>query len=194
MSKWTWVANITAGVLLGGSLVYFNFIDKPPVSLVKVGEECPNFYARPYNVNEDTFTSSNDVFTLVKQRGKVCVVNFWETWCVACIKELPDFDRIQVEYADEVEVVALVGSTTTMGDGAKWLTNKQWLEKYPEGETDWADFSLTVAYLPANECKKLGVTKMLPRTIVVDQEGVVVYEANASMHYEQLKEIIDGIV
>lgn len=36
------------------------------------------------------------------------IVNFWATWCVPCIKELPDFDSITVVYAKEKVKVLLV--------------------------------------------------------------------------------------
>ncbi len=190
------VANLLALLFFVGTLVgalcYYNFVDKPPVSSVTVGEECPNFIAKPYEVTGDTFSASNDVYTLVKQRGKVCVINFWETWCQGCIEELPEFNEIQVEYGDEVEVVAVVGTTSTIDVAAKWMTEKTW--KTYDKESDWADFSLTFAYLPPDACKKLGCSGMLPRTIVVDREGVTVYEKDGKMTYQQLKELIDPLL
>ncbi len=35
---------------------------------------------------------------------KIHVVNFWATWCGPCVKELPAFEQINAELADEVEV------------------------------------------------------------------------------------------
>ncbi|MFY9307854.1 MAG: TlpA family protein disulfide reductase [Bacteroidia bacterium] len=36
------------------------------------------------------------------------IVNFWATWCVPCVKELPAFDSIQAAYADKNVKVLLV--------------------------------------------------------------------------------------
>ena len=47
----------------------------------------------------EQFLHSND--------SKTYVVNFWATWCAPCIKELPYFEQIQDEYADEVEVILI---------------------------------------------------------------------------------------
>lgn len=33
------------------------------------------------------------------------VVNFWATWCAPCIKELPYFEMLQQNYAQEIEVI-----------------------------------------------------------------------------------------
>ena len=34
-------------------------------------------------------------------RGKVLVVNFWATWCPPCLKEIPEFIRMQARYRDQ---------------------------------------------------------------------------------------------
>lgn len=43
-----------------------------------------------------------------KQDGKVHVVNFWATWCAPCVKELPYFEKINVDYKDKNVEVLLV--------------------------------------------------------------------------------------
>jgi thiol-disulfide isomerase/thioredoxin len=37
---------------------------------------------------------------------KTLVINFWATWCVPCVKELPYFEQVTTNYsAEEVEVI-----------------------------------------------------------------------------------------
>ncbi|MES2396304.1 MAG: TlpA disulfide reductase family protein [Bacteroidota bacterium] len=36
------------------------------------------------------------------------IVNFWATWCVPCVKELPDFDSINATYINKKVKVLLV--------------------------------------------------------------------------------------
>jgi len=38
----------------------------------------------------------------------IYVVNFWATWCVPCVKELPYFDQLQEKYASQKVHVLLV--------------------------------------------------------------------------------------
>lgn len=186
------LAGVLAAILLVGALVYYNFIDKAPVSGAEKGNRCPDFTAQTYTVEEDGFAAGGTTFTLSQQIGKVCVVNFWETWCQACIEELPSFNRIQEEYGDKVEVVAVVGKTSTVESALAWMNKRGWTVF--DKESEWKNFSLTFAYLPAETCTQLGCGGMLPRTIVVDKSGIIAHEQDGSMTYEALKAIVDELL
>ncbi|RMG02297.1 MAG: TlpA family protein disulfide reductase [Nitrospirae bacterium] len=41
-------------------------------------------------------------------RGEVVVLNFWATWCVACLEEIPSLERFSEEYkAKDVRVLGI---------------------------------------------------------------------------------------
>ncbi|GAB4313135.1 MAG: TlpA disulfide reductase family protein [Bacteroidales bacterium] len=44
---------------------------------------------------------------LEKQNDTLYVINFWATWCKPCVAELPNFERIDKEYADRPVKVVL---------------------------------------------------------------------------------------
>lgn len=45
---------------------------------------------------------------LAEYSDKTLVVNFWATWCVPCVKELPYFEELTAKYDDDELVVVLV--------------------------------------------------------------------------------------
>jgi len=72
-----------------------------------------------------------DMASLAEFEGRPLVINFWASWCPACVAELPEFEAAHLEYADEVTFVGIanadirqaadrlaesVGLTYTLGD------------------------------------------------------------------------------
>ena len=52
-----------------------------------------------------TLVSSREARRLGDYRGKVVLLNIWATWCVPCLKEMPDLDRLQKRFKSEGLVV-----------------------------------------------------------------------------------------
>ncbi len=48
---------------------------------------------------ETSYLSAFEKF--MQQDDKLYVVNFWATWCVPCVKELPDFMKVNDEFENE---------------------------------------------------------------------------------------------
>lgn len=173
-----------AAVVMAGALVYYNFIDKAPT------QSTENFVVETYANTNGTFVLDGNKATLEDQEGKVCVLNFWETWCQACVEELPEFNEVQEEYGDQVQIYAIAGVTSTRAEIETYLNGKGW--SIWDEKHDWAEFSLTFAYMPYDECLELGYGGVLPRTMIFNTEGELIYEHDAKMSYEQLKAVIDS--
>ena len=45
---------------------------------------------------------------LKKQNDTTYIVNFWATWCVPCVEELPNFEKLNADYKDKNVKVILV--------------------------------------------------------------------------------------
>lgn len=58
--------------------------------------------------------------------GKPIVINFWATWCPPCKRELPDFDKLCMEYGDKVVfmMVNLTDGRRDTVDGTKNFVSK----------------------------------------------------------------------
>ena len=45
---------------------------------------------------------------LAKLEGRTVVINFWASWCVPCVKELPYLEQVTKQYPEEQVTVVLV--------------------------------------------------------------------------------------
>lgn len=186
-------AGTLAGVLLGGALVYYNFIHKDGESGFEIGKPCPDFTVATYAVENGKFVAGED-FTLSQSQGKVRVVNFWETWCASCIHELPAFDKLQTVYPESVEVIAIAGNSSTFKQAQDWMNQNGWETLTPD--VDWRDFSLTlgVQKTEMEVYNRLGGGGALPRTVIVDRTGKVVFGKEGDMSYEDLDKIVSELL
>jgi thiol-disulfide isomerase/thioredoxin len=90
--------------------------------------------------------------------GKVVVVDFWATYCVPCLKEIPTFDRLHDQLAAKGVVVLGVSMDT---DGGAPLV-QSFLKKHP--------MQYRVA-LGAEKMTDLFHIEKLPTTVVFDRHG-----------------------
>ncbi|MBE7077829.1 MAG: TlpA family protein disulfide reductase [Clostridiales bacterium] len=177
------LAKVLAAVVLVSALVYYNFIDKVEATEgVEVGDICPNFTVQTIVNDGETFSLSEETFTLYEHTGKVRIVNFWATWCGGCIAEMPDFNRFAVDYP-EVEVITITCKPYETADVFTWLTTQK-----PE----WTDYTLTFGYSEGEMLNRtLGAKKgSLPMTVILDKDGKIVFNKEISRDYEQLKELV----
>lgn len=48
------------------------------------------------------------VHSIEKYRGKIILINFWATWCVPCVAEMPSLERLYQAYRDKGFVVLAI--------------------------------------------------------------------------------------
>lgn len=56
----------------------------------------------------ETFDEFEKDFLTQRNNDTTYIVNFWATWCVPCVKELPYFEEIKTKYASEKVKICLV--------------------------------------------------------------------------------------
>jgi len=126
---------------------------------------------------------TDDTLDPTATTGKITVINFWGTWCGPCVKELPDFDKIAEDYADTVVVYAV--HTDMLKDSAPGFIQ----ENYPNTKMTFLLDNATSDYYKAT-----GGRGDYPRTIIIDENGIVVVNLSKAVHYEDLQKIIDEIL
>lgn len=178
-----------AGVVLGGALIFFNFVEKEHAPVVLVGDKAPDFAVSVYDVENDTFQANGTQFILSEQK-KLTIVNFWATWCGPCKAELPHFNELQKNYGEHVQVIALTG-----GNGMKGYTGiGNWLTSNPEAD-GWEDYAIKFGYYNEKNNDifyEYGLTTQAswPSTVMVDENGEIVFIRKGGMTYEELESTV----
>ena len=113
-------------------------------------------------------------FHLADTRGKVVFLNLWATYCGPCVQELPHFDAIYREHEGDIAMLAVHSSIVT-DDPAEFISDKGWSIPFAIDTDDDAFWEI------------VNGSSTLPQTIVLDRDGVVVYNQKGSVTAEALK-------
>jgi len=119
---------------------------------------------------------SGTMHDLSTYRGQIVVVNFWATWCPPCVKEIPEFSRVQKEFAHRnVRFVGLgIDSAANVARFAREVPTA-----YP----------LLVAGVPGTElARQFGnAAGALPYTVILGKDGVVQARKLGTMTESELR-------
>ncbi|MFA8300458.1 MAG: TlpA disulfide reductase family protein [Hyphomicrobiales bacterium] len=128
----------------------------------------------------------DDLNTLLhKDNDTTYIINFWATWCKPCIEELPAFERINKEYANEKVKVLLVS-----------LDFKSAIEKRVVPFVEKNNIQSEVIALnesnPNTYISKVSEswTGAIPATLIYNKNNRAFYEK--SFTYEELKNTINS--
>ncbi len=119
---------------------------------------------------------------LEHHKGKVVVVNFWATWCIPCIQELPEFNLLQTRYAEKGVVVLAV--SVDEPDLLEKRVQPFFAEKAPD-LTSYLSTEDSSDFIGAFEPEWLGA---LPTTIFFGRDGKIDEVVNGRLLYHALEE------
>ena len=154
----------------------------------KVGDVCYDFSLPLYTEGGELALSS--------LRGKIVIVNFWGTWCGPCVTELPAFARIADEYAGRVEVVA-VHSGFMPTDVQNYIDTKEDVNDPTRTWRDWkVHFVQDIGDGFDSEIYALlgGKNGTYPRTLILNEDGMIVDIPAGSVKYEYLKTWVETLL
>ena len=120
-------------------------------------------------------------FHLADYRGKVVFINEWATWCTPCVGELPYFEQLQEEHP-EIVVLAFHHEMEVHPTAEEYIREKGW--------SDWQiRFGKDDASLGLNAL--IGGDSALPRTVVLNRRGEVIYNEQHSLTPEMLARLLE---
>jgi peroxiredoxin len=105
-----------------------------------------------------TVQDSDRKVSLHDFKGKTVVLNFWATYCVPCIEELPSLMQLQKQMGSRITVVAISEDDSQEKYHA-------FLKKY--------NVDLLTVRDPTQESKIIYKTTAVPETFVIDKDGIV---------------------
>ena len=112
-------------------------------------------------------------FHLADTRGKVVFINLWATYCTPCVQELPHFDALYQQHEGDIAMLAVHSSIVT-DDPAEFLADKGWTIPFAVDTEDDMLWSIVDG------------SSTLPQTIVLDRNGIVIYNQKGSVTPEVL--------
>lgn len=118
--------------------------------------------------------SLDGTIKLSEMRDKYVLLNFWATWCGYCVVEMPDLQKLQDTYKDDLLII-----TINVGE------DKETVQKFMKEN----NLDLTVALdMDSNVANTYGV-RSFPTTIAVNKKGEAVKGYVGMLTYEQMEQL-----
>jgi thiol-disulfide isomerase/thioredoxin len=115
-------------------------------------------------------------------RGNIVVLNFWATWCVPCLHELPLFSRLQESYAGKVRFIAV-----SIDEKKKPAEIASFLSKHEVKLETWAGAT-------TDTMAKVGLGDIVPSTLILDQAGEVITRITGEAREEDIRSRVDWLL
>ncbi|MCB1625687.1 MAG: TlpA family protein disulfide reductase [Pseudomonadales bacterium] len=122
---------------------------------------------------------------LTQQRGSVVILNVWGTWCVPCLREIPELVKLQRDLADKG--VALIGlsmdEASSIGPMVEPFRQKYFpaFRTYVRNSPDM-DSMVSVVDSAWNE--------ILPTTYILDRQGRVARKIQGVKTYDEFRTMV----
>ena len=111
-----------AAILVGALIVTVAAVGYFRPAPVSVRSQQGNLLESPAPIAPFTVTTLEGAeLSSTDWAGKVVVVNFWATWCVPCVREMPALAALQERLAADVVVLGLLQDTVTTEQARTFL-------------------------------------------------------------------------
>lgn len=132
---------------------------------LEVGKKAPGFNLRNLNGNLEGLSDF---------QNKVVVLNFWATWCLPCLEEMPAFEKLYRKYRSQGLTVLAV--SLDKGDVSK-------VKRFVDEQ------SLTFPVLLDSDgvAEKLYPSFTIPFTYVIDKKGKIAARVDGAKNWDSNK-------
>ena len=113
--------------------------------------------------------------SIAEFRGKIVFINFWTTWCLACVIEMPSMEKLHQKFKDKDFVMVAIN----LQESASRV--KQFYKEYKLTFTTLLDTTGDVG-------AGLGI-RSIPTTFILDKNGRIIGKALGPREWEGKKSI-----
>ncbi|HIP48760.1 MAG TPA: TlpA family protein disulfide reductase [Lutibacter sp.] len=111
-------------------------------------------------------------------KNKVVIVNFWATWCVPCVAEMPSLQALYDDYGDKVEFLLVTSDS-----------NKKVAPFMKE-----RNFNMPI-YNQASNAPDEFFTKTIPKTFLVSKDGKIIIDTGrANWNTKKIRSLLDSLL
>ncbi len=132
---------------------------------------------------------NGQVHSLADYKGKLLILNFWQTWCGPCVREMPEFEALHQKLLADNENVAIVGISNPTND-----LNPQASEvEQKEVEKFLSEHQITYPVLmdlTGEQYYQYGIHSF-PTTIIITPDSKVYGGVIGMIDQHRLQELID---
>tara|TARA_B100000579_G_C22829014_1_gene854839 strand:+ start:1409 stop:2002 length:594 start_codon:yes stop_codon:yes gene_type:complete len=121
----------------------------------------PSIWIEAHNFKGEL--NDGSTINLKDYHHRFVLLNFWATWCVPCLKEMPDLEKVYKKMGSKKLVVLAVG----MGEDKSSIRN--FAEKH--------DFTFPMIADSTLEIARLYGVENIPITYLINPEGIIIGRA-----------------
>jgi len=147
-----------------------------PAPLADIDGPFPVGERIPVEKTFERFDGSSGTFG--ELRGKPVLLNFWASWCPACIAELPDLVEAHATYGKDVTFVGIAQADQRSG-------SLEFAERFA--------ITYTLADDPQGDLYRQFESISMPVSILLDSEGTVLERHNGILTSGQLDEKLTAL-
>ncbi|MEK6323196.1 MAG: TlpA disulfide reductase family protein [Acidobacteriota bacterium] len=121
--------------------------------------------------------------SLSDYRGRIVVLNFWATWCIPCLTEMPLLASVQHRYA--TNGVQVIGASADQPKTQKEIP--RFISKLKINFPVWV--GATTSHMQA-----LGLGEALPATAIIDRDGKIVARIQGVLDKAELERLVEWLI
>lgn len=125
-------------------------------------------------------TLNGELFSIDNWSGKFYLIDFWGSWCMPCIADVPDLKKLRDEFPEQLEILGIASDK-----------EPGWRKAVDTHQLDWAH--ILNGKQEQDYVARLNVTGF-PTKILVDPNGIIVYRSSGGGEesFRKMAEIIKG--